>query len=116
MKAITYTEYGSVDVLKLTEVEKPTPGDKDVLIQVHATAANAGDWHLSTAPRSSFAFRQAYISQSIIFSGRTSRGGLWQSAGMSHSFRWAMTCLGISPPAGMADMPSMSRLRRTQSR
>jgi len=46
MKAITYTEYGSVDVLKLTEVEKPTPGDKDVLIQVHATAANAGDWHL----------------------------------------------------------------------
>src|SRR5262245_66341260 len=46
MKAITYTEYGSVDVLKLTEVEKPTPGDNDVLIQVHATAANAGDWHL----------------------------------------------------------------------
>ena len=39
MKAITYTEYGSVDVLKLTEVEKPTPGDNDVLIQVHQPKA-----------------------------------------------------------------------------
>lgn len=46
MKAIVYTEYGSPDVLHLTEVEKPTPGDNEVLIKVHAASLNAADWHL----------------------------------------------------------------------
>ncbi|GHO77254.1 hypothetical protein KSD_50250 [Ktedonobacter sp. SOSP1-85] len=46
MKAIVYTHYGSPDVLQLKEVAKPTPKDDEVLIQVYAAAANAGDWHL----------------------------------------------------------------------
>lgn len=45
MKAIRFTEYGSPDVLELQEVEKPTPGEGQVLIQVHAAAANPLDWH-----------------------------------------------------------------------
>jgi NADPH:quinone reductase-like Zn-dependent oxidoreductase len=33
MKAIVYTTYGSPDVLKVEEVEKPVPNDDEVLIK-----------------------------------------------------------------------------------
>jgi NADPH:quinone reductase-like Zn-dependent oxidoreductase len=44
MKAIVFTKYGSPDVLELKEVEKPTPGDGEVLIRVHAASLNDWDW------------------------------------------------------------------------
>jgi len=40
MKAIVFTKYGSLDVLKLQEVQKPTPSDDQVLVQVHASSVN----------------------------------------------------------------------------
>lgn len=43
MKAIVYTEFGTPDVLRLSEVEKPTPGDREVLVDVHAVSINFGD-------------------------------------------------------------------------
>jgi NADPH:quinone reductase-like Zn-dependent oxidoreductase len=43
MKAIVYHQYGSADVLKLAEVEKPTPSDDEVLIKVHAVSINGSD-------------------------------------------------------------------------
>ena len=46
MKAIVYHQYGSPNVLELTEVEKPTPKDDEVLLKVHAASANPADWHL----------------------------------------------------------------------
>src|SRR2546421_12418374 len=45
MKAIVNTKYGSPDVLKLEEDEKPTPQDNEVLVKVHAAAANTADLH-----------------------------------------------------------------------
>jgi NADPH:quinone reductase-like Zn-dependent oxidoreductase len=49
MKAIVSNQYGSPDVLKLQDVERPTPKDNEVLIKVHAASVNAADWHLLTA-------------------------------------------------------------------
>src|SRR5919107_2403910 len=46
MKAIVYHQYGSPDVLEITEVEKPTPGDDEVVLKVHAASVNPADWHL----------------------------------------------------------------------
>ena len=44
MNAVVYTEYGPPDVLRLREVETPTPGDGEALVQVHAAAVNYSDW------------------------------------------------------------------------
>jgi len=49
MKAIVYTEYGSPDVLRFEDVEKPAPGDNEVLVKVRAASANPADWHLMRA-------------------------------------------------------------------
>jgi NADPH:quinone reductase-like Zn-dependent oxidoreductase len=43
MKAIVYSEYGGPDVLHITEVEKPSLKDNEVLIGVHAVSVNFGD-------------------------------------------------------------------------
>jgi len=45
MNAIIYRCYGSADVLELEEVEKPVPGDNEVLVKIKAAAVNPLDWH-----------------------------------------------------------------------
>jgi NADPH:quinone reductase-like Zn-dependent oxidoreductase len=44
MKAVVYTRYGSPDVLRFTDVEKPTPKDDEVLVKVQAVSLNRSDW------------------------------------------------------------------------
>jgi len=44
MKAILYTNYGPPEALELTELDKPVPTEKQVLVKVHAASVNALEW------------------------------------------------------------------------
>ena len=45
MKAVVRRCYGSPDVLRVEDIAKPAVADDQVLIKVHAAAANPLDWH-----------------------------------------------------------------------
>lgn len=44
MKAIVQNEYGSSEVLELADMDRPVPGDDEVLVRVRASALHAGDY------------------------------------------------------------------------
>jgi NADPH:quinone reductase-like Zn-dependent oxidoreductase len=46
MKAIVQDVYGSADVLQLRDIDQPSPGDGEVLVQVRAAGADPGVWHM----------------------------------------------------------------------
>ena len=48
MKAITFANYGTPDVLEVQEVEKPSPKDDEVLVRVRASSVNAFEWYAMT--------------------------------------------------------------------
>jgi len=46
MQAITRTQYGGPEVLKLSDVDKPSVKPDHLLIKVKANSANPADWHI----------------------------------------------------------------------
>src|SRR5688500_13521110 len=45
MKAIVQDRYGSTDVLRFGELDRPIAGDDDVLVRVHDASVHADVWH-----------------------------------------------------------------------
>jgi NADPH:quinone reductase-like Zn-dependent oxidoreductase len=46
MRAIIQTEYGTADVLRMAEIERPVIGADEVLVKVRAAGLDRGTWHL----------------------------------------------------------------------
>jgi NADPH:quinone reductase-like Zn-dependent oxidoreductase len=46
MKAIVYEGFGSPDILRYQDLDKPVPGDNEVLLKVRAASVNPLDWKL----------------------------------------------------------------------
>ena len=44
MKSAYYTELGGSDVLKLGEMDRPEPGDRDVRVKIAVSGVNPSDW------------------------------------------------------------------------
>jgi NADPH:quinone reductase-like Zn-dependent oxidoreductase len=48
MKAVVYHKYGSPDVLRIEDIQKPIPGDDEVLVKIYAVSINSWDWDTLT--------------------------------------------------------------------
>ncbi len=45
MRAVLACDYGTPDVIRVARVEKPVPGDGELLVRVRAASVNPLDWH-----------------------------------------------------------------------
>ena len=48
MTAVVQTRYGTAPeaVLSLSQIDRPEPGEGEVLVRVHAASVDRGTWHL----------------------------------------------------------------------
>ncbi|WP_020666838.1 NADP-dependent oxidoreductase [Amycolatopsis nigrescens] len=46
MKAVSFAEFGGPEVLELVELDRPEPGQGEVLVRVRATSVNPADWKI----------------------------------------------------------------------
>jgi NADPH:quinone reductase-like Zn-dependent oxidoreductase len=49
MRAAVYSRYGPPDVLEIRDVERPIPGENEVLVRIRATTVSAADWRMRKA-------------------------------------------------------------------
>ena len=49
MKAVVYKKYGSPEVLKLINIEKPKPKNNEVLVKIYASSVTSGDVRLRSS-------------------------------------------------------------------
>ena len=80
MKAAVYTHYGAPEVLQVKEVEKPLPGNNEILVKIKATAVNSGDLRLRKADPFAVRFIFGFLKPKkkilgSVFSGEIERVG-----------------------------------------
>jgi NADPH:quinone reductase-like Zn-dependent oxidoreductase len=50
MRAVVRNTYGPPEVLELAEIDKPEPGEDEILVRVRAASVNPADWYTLTGP------------------------------------------------------------------
>jgi len=69
MKAAVRSKYGSQGVLRIQDVEIPTPRDNEILIRVYAATVNRTDYHILTGMPFFMRFFTGLIKPSIAITG-----------------------------------------------
>ncbi|MBS1517858.1 MAG: NAD(P)-dependent alcohol dehydrogenase [Bacteroidetes bacterium] len=76
MKAAVHYQYGSSDVIKIREVEKPVPGKDEVLVRVRSATVNRTDCAMLTAKPFFMRLQTGLIKPGKIISGTDFAGGV----------------------------------------
>jgi NADPH:quinone reductase-like Zn-dependent oxidoreductase len=81
MKAVICTRYGPPEVLQLKEVEKPTPGNNEVLIRIYATTVSSGDCRIRRLDLSGVPFLERILARLVLGISKPRRAvqGTWLS-------------------------------------
>jgi NADPH:quinone reductase-like Zn-dependent oxidoreductase len=120
MKAAVRTRYGPPEVVRVAEVEKPAPGDGEVLVKVHATTVNRTDCGLRAAKPFIYRFftglrRPRLTVLGNEFAGQVEAvgGGVTAFAAGDDVFGWSQSTFGahaeyVTVPAhgSLATMPA----------
>ncbi|HEX6892945.1 MAG TPA: NAD(P)-dependent alcohol dehydrogenase [Chryseolinea sp.] len=101
MKAAVRSEYGPPEVLKIKEVETPTPGKNDLLISVQATTVNRSDYHVLTGKPLFMRLFTGFFKPRLASTGCDFAGTVEQAGKEVTSFRIGDRVMGFGDVIGI---------------
>ncbi len=115
MKASIYTKYGSPDVLQLTEVKKPVPGDSEILVRVYAATVNRTDCAMLRAKPFIMRFFTGLIKPNKVILGTDFAGSIEATGKKVNSFQvgervWGFNDKGVQSHAEYLTIPENNAL------
>jgi NADPH:quinone reductase-like Zn-dependent oxidoreductase len=96
MKAAVHAKYGPPDVVRIAEVDKPTPKDNEVLVKVHATTVNRTDCGLRAAKPFIVRFFTGLVRPRVTVLGNEFAGAVEAVGGGVTSFQVGDRVFGFS--------------------